>query len=259
MCRWSAKSAATGTGVTLNPDSRVAWVELVELCFKTLVNGVLFWRTLLALPLTWRQRRKVFEQFHEVGNAACSWSACCRSSSGRSLRYRTGPVLVERGLTAAVGGIVGISICKELAPVMMAILIAGRNGSAMAAEIGSMRVYQEVDALRTMNINPVHYLVLPRLVAIAVALPLLVIVAIMVGWFGGAVVSANIPKSPLASKDSSRTARHRFTGGRGSWRVQELHLRADCGHGVVPPGVGHPRRPAGIGRSSRRRWSIPSC
>ncbi len=60
----------------------------------------------------------------------------------------------------------------------------------MAAEIGSMRVYQEIDALRTMNINPIHYLVLPRLVAIAVALPLLVIFSILVGWGGGALVAA---------------------------------------------------------------------
>jgi len=59
----------------------------------------------------------------------------------------------------------------------------------MAAEIGSMRVYQEIDALRTMNINPVHYLVLPRIVAISMALPLLVIFSVLVGWFGGAVVA----------------------------------------------------------------------
>jgi len=98
-------------------------------------------------------------------------------------------LLVERGLANAVGGLVGIAICKELAPVMMSILIAGRIGSAMAAEIGSMQVYQEIDALRTMNINPIHYLVLPRMVAIAVALPLLVVFAILVGWFGGAVIA----------------------------------------------------------------------
>src|SRR5207245_11754054 len=98
-------------------------------------------------------------------------------------------VLVERGLASAVGGVVGISVCKELAPVMMSILIARRIGSAMAAEIGSMRVYQEIDALRTMNINPIHYLVVPRMVAIAVALPLLVIFAILVGWLGCAFVS----------------------------------------------------------------------
>jgi phospholipid/cholesterol/gamma-HCH transport system permease protein len=59
----------------------------------------------------------------------------------------------------------------------------------MAAEIGSMRVYQEIDALRTMNINPIYYLVLPRLVAIAFALPMLVVFSILVGWFGGAIVA----------------------------------------------------------------------
>jgi phospholipid/cholesterol/gamma-HCH transport system permease protein len=59
----------------------------------------------------------------------------------------------------------------------------------MAAEIGSMRVYQEIDALRTMNINPIHYLVLPRLVAITVALPLLVMFSTLVGWGGGALVA----------------------------------------------------------------------
>jgi len=107
---------------------------------------------------------------------------------GGVIALQTGPLLVERGLASAVGGVVGYSICKELAPVMMSILIAGRIGSAMAAEIGSMRVYQEIDALRTMNISPIHYLVLPRLAAIAVALPLLVVFAILVGWLGGAFV-----------------------------------------------------------------------
>ena len=108
---------------------------------------------------------------------------------GAVIALQTGPVLVERSLASAVGGVVGIAIAKELAPVMMAILIAGRIGSAMAAEIGSMRVYQEIDALRTMNINPIHYLVLPRVLAIAMALPLLVVFAILVGWFGGAMVA----------------------------------------------------------------------
>jgi phospholipid/cholesterol/gamma-HCH transport system permease protein len=151
---------------------------------------LLFWRTLLALPLAWRQRQKVFEQFFEIGNASLLMVCMLSFFIGGVIALQTGPVLVERGLNNAVGGLVGISMCKELAPVMMSILIAGRIGSAMAAEIGSMRVYQEIDALRTMNINPVHYLVLPRLIAIAIALPLLVTFAILVGWLGGAMVSA---------------------------------------------------------------------
>ena len=150
---------------------------------------VLFWQTLLSLPLTFRQRLKVFEQFFEIGNASLLMVCILSFFIGGVITLHTGPVLVERGLPNAVGGLVGIAICKELAPVMMSILIAGRIGSAMAAEIGSMQVYQEIDALRTMNINPIHYLVLPRLVAIAVALPLLVIFAILVGWLGGAFVA----------------------------------------------------------------------
>jgi phospholipid/cholesterol/gamma-HCH transport system permease protein len=149
---------------------------------------VLFWRTVASLPLLWRQRHKVFDQFFEIGNASLLMVCILSFFIGGVIALQTGPMLVERGLASAVGGVVGISICRELAPVMMSILIAGRIGSAMSAEIGSMRVYQEIDALRTMNINPIHYLVLPRLVAIAAALPLLVIFSILVGWLGGAFV-----------------------------------------------------------------------
>src|ERR1044071_7781908 len=151
---------------------------------------VLFWRTLLAMPMAWRQRYKIFDQFFEIGNASLLMVCILSFFIGGVIALQTGPVLVERGLASAVGGLVGISPCRELAPVMMSILIAGRIGSAMAAEIGSMRVYQEIDALRTMNINPVHYLVLPCVLALAIPLSLLVIFAILVGWLGGALVSA---------------------------------------------------------------------
>ena len=150
---------------------------------------VLFWRTLQALPQTWRQRRKVYDQLFEIGNASLLMACILSLFIGGVIALQTGPLLAERGLATLIGSVVGNSMCKELAPVMMSILIAGRIGSAMAAEIGSMRVYQEIDALRTMNINPVHYLVLPRLVAISCALPVLVIFSIQVGWMGGALVS----------------------------------------------------------------------
>src|SRR5215469_6909604 len=150
---------------------------------------VLFWRTLTALPFTWRQRQKLFEQFFEIGNASLLMVCILSFFIGGETALQTGPFLADRGLAGYLGGIVGYSTCRELAPILMAILIAGRIGSAMAAEIGSMRVYQEIDALRTMNINPIHYLVLPRLIALAAALPMLVLFAILVGWFGGAVIA----------------------------------------------------------------------
>ena len=150
---------------------------------------LLFWRTVLALPQAWRQRDKVFDQFFEIGNASLLMVLVLSFFIGGVIALNFGPPLVDRSFASAVGGVVGIAIAKELAPVMMAILIAGRIGSAMAAEIGSMRVYQEIDALRTMNINPIHYLVLPRILAIAIALPMLVIFAVLAGWFGGALVA----------------------------------------------------------------------
>jgi len=151
---------------------------------------MLFGRTLRALPATWRHRRKVFEQLFEIGNASLLMACILSLFIGGVIALQSGPVLRERGLVSALGGLVGLSLCKELAPVMMAVLISGRIGSAMAAEIGSMAVYQEIDALRTMNINPTYYLVLPRMVAISIALPVLVVFSILVGWFGGALVSA---------------------------------------------------------------------
>src|SRR5438128_1476068 len=151
---------------------------------------VLLWRAIQAMPHLGRQRQKVYDQLFEIGNASLLMACILSLFIGGVIALQTGPVLAERGLSSAIGGLVGLSICKELAPVMMAILISGRIGSAMAAEIGSMRVYQEIDALRTMNITPIHYLVLPRIAAIAVALPLLVIFSILVGWLGGAFVCA---------------------------------------------------------------------
>ena len=151
--------------------------------------ALLFGRTLKALPQTRRQFRKVLEQLFEIGNASLLMACVLSLFIGGVLALQTGPVMSERGLQSFIGQIVGLSMCRELAPVMMAVLIAGRIGSAMAAEIGSMKVYQELDALQTMNIDPIPYLVLPRMLAIGIGLPILVIFSILVGWIGGAVVS----------------------------------------------------------------------
>ncbi len=156
--------------------------------------AVLLWRTFNALPQAFRQRKKIFDQLFDIGNASLLMVCILAMFIGGVVTLHTGSALAERGLANLIGGLVGISVCKELAPVMIAILIAGRIGSAMTAEIGSMQVYQEIDALRTMNINPVFYLVLPRVVAISLALPVLVVFAILVGWFGGGLVAFSNPK-----------------------------------------------------------------
>jgi phospholipid/cholesterol/gamma-HCH transport system permease protein len=150
---------------------------------------MLLGETLGTLPRFWQERRKVAEQLFDIGNSSLFMACMLALFMGGVLSLQTGPVLVQRGLGSSLGGLVALALCKELAPVMMAVLIAGRIGSSMAAELGSMQVYQEIDALRTLNINPIRYLVFPRVVAIAVALPCLVIFANLVGWMGGALVA----------------------------------------------------------------------
>ncbi len=89
----------------------------------------------------------------------------------------------------AVATVVVLSITRELGPVLAGLMVAGRIGAAMAAEIGTMRVTEQIDALSTLSTNPIKYLVVPRLIAGLTMLPLLVLVADIIGVFGGFIVS----------------------------------------------------------------------
>ncbi len=109
----------------------------------------------------------------------------------------TGMVLALQSYTASsrfnaestVATIVVLSITRELGPVIAGLMVAGRVGAAMAAEIGTMRVTEQIDALTTLSTDPLRYLVLPRLVAGLLTLPLLVIIADIIGVFGGYLVA----------------------------------------------------------------------
>lgn len=89
----------------------------------------------------------------------------------------------------AIANVVVVSITRELGPVLAGLMVAGRIGAAMAAEIGTMRVTEQLDALTTLSTNPMKYLVAPRLIAGVIVLPLLVIVANIIGIFGGFIVA----------------------------------------------------------------------
>src|SRR2546426_3170825 len=112
---------------------------------------LLFWRTVQALPLLWRHRQKIYDQLFEIGNASLLMACILSLFIGGVIALQTRPLLAERGLSGDIGGIVGNTICKEMAPVVMFILIAGRIGSAQAAEIGVVAASQEKQALRTVK------------------------------------------------------------------------------------------------------------
>jgi phospholipid/cholesterol/gamma-HCH transport system permease protein len=95
-------------------------------------------------------------------------------------------------MDTATLAVVGVSMCDELGPVLTALMVAGRVGAAIAAEIGTMRVTEQIDALRTLATHPVDYLVVPRLLACQIALPLLTIESITVGIASGYIVGATL-------------------------------------------------------------------
>lgn len=92
---------------------------------------------------------------------------------------------------SAIAGVVVLSITRELSPVLAGLMVAGRVGAAIAAEIGTMRVTEQIDALRTLSVNPFKYLIAPRVIAGTLMLPILVLVGDLIGIFGGYLVAVH--------------------------------------------------------------------
>ncbi len=112
--------------------------------------------------------------------------------TGAVFTYESFEAFAYFGAEGLVGGTVGVAITRELAPTLTGLLVAGRAGSAMAAELGSMRVSEQIDALDAMAVDPINYLVKPRLLASLISVPLLTAVFDAVGIFGSYVVGVYV-------------------------------------------------------------------
>jgi len=109
--------------------------------------------------------------------------------SGLVITMQMSRALAQYGATDQVGQIVAITLVRELGPVLTALLVAGRNASGIASELGSMKVTEQIDAMRALGTDPIKKLVTPRMIATCVMLPLLTIVADFVGMLGGYVIA----------------------------------------------------------------------
>ena len=107
---------------------------------------------------------------------------------GVILAFQSAALLQQFGVETFVADMLAIALFRELGPIVTAVVLAGRSGSAFAAEIGTMKVDEELDALTTMGLRPVRFLVMPRVLAAIVAMPLLTIASELIGLFGGAIV-----------------------------------------------------------------------
>jgi phospholipid/cholesterol/gamma-HCH transport system permease protein len=147
-------------------------------------------RTLRELALTGAPARETVRQMAFIGVNSLPIVLLILGFSGMVLALHTANQLKQLGLEGLIGGIVAVSAAREAAPVLTAVALSARVGSAIAAELGSMTVTEQVDAIRALGVSPVRYLVVPRLVAGVVMLPVVTLFGNLAGIFGGLVVAA---------------------------------------------------------------------
>jgi phospholipid/cholesterol/gamma-HCH transport system permease protein len=146
----------------------------------------LFFLQSFFLIFTWPlQVSKIIQQVYVIGMKSVSVICLTAVSIGMVLGLHGYYTLVKFGSEGVLGAAVALTLIRELGPVLTAIMLIGRAGSAMAAELGIMRISEQIDALETMDIDPIRFLVSPKLAAMLISLPLLTAMADVVGIIGG--------------------------------------------------------------------------
>ncbi|MEM1368658.1 MAG: MlaE family lipid ABC transporter permease subunit [Cyanobacteria bacterium P01_H01_bin.15] len=160
-----------------------AWLgRLVTACFLT-------GQVLLHFSQLRFHRRNTLEQMAVVGPESLLIALVTGGFVGMVFTIQVAREFIEFGASATVGGVLGLALARELAPVLTAVILAGRVGSAFAAEIGTMRVTEQIDALYVLRADPVDYLVMPRVLACCLMLPLLTLMALIMGLMGGMFIA----------------------------------------------------------------------
>lgn len=147
--------------------------------------SILYW--LVAGP--WKKQQfklhHVFEQMVRIGVEALPMASLTAFSIGLTLAMQGSHELRRMGADLYVPNLVSVSLLRELGPMLIAIIVIGRSGSAVTAELGTMKVSEEIEALHVMAINPIRFLIVPRFLAMLIMLPVLTIFGNYVGIFGG--------------------------------------------------------------------------
>lgn len=137
-------------------------------------------------------RRNTLEQLVVVGPESLLIALLTASFVGMVFTIQVAREFITLGAGTAVGGVLALSLSRELAPVLTAVILAGRVGSAFAAEIGTMQVTEQIDALYMLKTDPIDYLVIPRVIACCIMLPILTIFAFVTGMMGGLLIATGL-------------------------------------------------------------------
>jgi len=146
-------------------------------------------RCMFQYPVRWRL---FFEQVYFIGIKSQFVILTTGAFTGAVFAAQVHFQFVKLGMESAVGPTVSVAMCRELGPVLCCLLLAGRVGAAMAAEISSMKITEQIDALRSMGVYPVEYLAVPRFMAMMVSAPVLIAMALAVGIGCGYIVAVPI-------------------------------------------------------------------
>src|SRR3954466_13769460 len=147
--------------------------------------GVLFYETFRSLLREKKHWAEILYQLYYIGVKSQSVVLITGAFTGMVLTAQAYFQFNRVQMETATLALVSVSMCSELGPVLTALMVAGRAGAAMAAELGTMRVTEQIDALRTLATHPIDYLVAPRVLATFIAMPLLTAIAVVVGIGGG--------------------------------------------------------------------------
>jgi phospholipid/cholesterol/gamma-HCH transport system permease protein len=152
-------------------------------------------RSLAWIPhgtLRWKNLRRIFPQFYEIGTRSIPVVMITGAFVGMVLAVQTVMQFKSIGLTAQMGTIVNLSVLRELGPVLAGLMLAGRVGGGLTAELGTMRVTEQIDALRAMGADPIRVLVVPRFLACLLLMPLLCLYADLTGILGGYAIGVYV-------------------------------------------------------------------
>ncbi|TYB30997.1 MAG: ABC transporter permease [Candidatus Mcinerneyibacterium aminivorans] len=167
-------------------------MEKINRYFHNIGNFAIFARKAYKSVFPWPKFKNIFKDLYEMSIKSFPIVALTSSFMGLIMTYQLIYELRKYGLEVNVGGIVGVAVTRELGPVFAALILAGRLSSAIAAEIGSMKISEQIDALKLMSVDPLNYLVAPRLIAAILMVPLLTVFADAIAIFSGFLVSYNI-------------------------------------------------------------------
>jgi len=170
--------------------------------FIQLTADVFYWGTVGLFDKKGQRKGEFVNQANLIGVDALPIVALLSFLVGFILSLQSAQQLRQFGANIFVVDLISISMTREMGPLLTAIILAGRSGSAIASELASMKISEEIDALKTMALNPIKYVVLPKLYAMTIATPLLTIFSDIIGIVGGFIIGITFLKiSPMAFVD----------------------------------------------------------